>query len=74
VTDTAPVPNKLLTTREVAQIAGLSVSTVNLAAKLGELRSIRGGQGKGRRYRPSWVADWLSMSIDELPPLEQVPA
>jgi excisionase family DNA binding protein len=49
---------RLLTTREVAQIAHVSNSTVERRAKAGELHPIRLGPHL-LRFDPADVADWI---------------
>lgn len=48
-----------LTTAEAAAHAKRSEITIRRAAANGTLRSTSGGRGRGRRYRMSWVDEWI---------------
>ncbi|HEX2551172.1 MAG TPA: hypothetical protein VHK64_06225 [Nocardioidaceae bacterium] len=46
-------------TKGAAQHALKHPVTIRKAAARGELRSTSAGSGRGRRYRLSWVDEWL---------------
>ena len=48
-----------LTTAEAAARAKRAEVTIRRAAASGAIRSVSGGRGKGRRYRTSWVDEWV---------------
>lgn len=61
--DVAILDDEWLTTAEAAAYAKRSPVTVRRAAALGVehggIRSTSPGSGRGRRYRRSWVDEWL---------------
>ena len=56
--DMERLPNRLLTTREVAKYVGCHEETVRRAYWRGLLRSQRFGV-RGRRFHPEDVLDWI---------------
>ena len=48
-----------MTTAEVAEYAKRSENHIRRLAARGTIRSTQGGHGRGRRYRMSWVDEWM---------------
>jgi len=46
-------------TAKAAAYSGRSTSHVRRCAASGDLESTSGGRGRGRRYRKSWVDEWI---------------
>ena len=51
--------NPWLDTAEAAAYAGRSADHIRREAAKGTLRSTSPGRGRGRRYRKSWVDEWM---------------
>lgn len=49
-----------LTTAEVAAHAKRTESHIRRLAARGTIRSTSAGRGRGRRYRQSWIDEWMN--------------
>lgn len=53
------IEDEWLTTAEAAVYIKRAEITIRRAAANGTLRSTSAGRGRGRRYRRSWLVEWM---------------
>ncbi len=62
MTDTTITDDVWLTTNQAAERAQRHPVTIRVHAAAGTLKSTQAGRGRGRRYRPEWVDEWVKAS------------